>query len=98
MQKQDILSYLKSNQAYFYDNFGIRFVGLFGSFSRDEANENSDIDILYTLEKERKLSLFKYLSVTKQLEDFFRSKVDLVRDETVKPAIRSYIEKDLLYV
>ena len=98
MQRQDILNYLKSNQTYFYDNFGIRFVGLFGSFSRDEANENSDVDILYTLEKGRKLSLFKYLSMTKKLEDFFRTKVDLVRDETVKPAIRSYIDKDLVYV
>ena len=98
MQKQDILTYLKSNQTYFYDNFGIRFIGIFGSFSRDEANENSNIDILYTLEKGRKLSLFKYLTMTKQLEDFFRTKVDLVRDETVKPTIRSYIDKDLVHV
>jgi len=47
MQKKDILNYLKSNQEYYRSKFGIQFVGLFGSFARGEANENSDIDILY---------------------------------------------------
>ncbi len=97
MDKQDILKYLKSNQTYFYDKFGIHFVGLFGSFSRDEATEESDIDILYSLDKDRKLSLFKYLALTKQLEDYFSKKVDLVRDETVKSRMQSYIDKDIIY-
>ncbi len=98
MQKQDILNYLKANQEYYYNNFGIRFVGIFGSFARGEADENSDIDILYKIEKDKKLSIFKYLKLNKQLEDFFHKKVDLVRDEKLKPQMRSYIQKDLTYV
>ena len=98
MNKQDVLQYLKSNQSYFSNKFGIRFIGLFGSFSRDETNEESDIDILYSLEKDKKLSLFKYLTLIKQLEDYFGKKVDLVRDETVKSRIKSYIDKDIVYV
>lgn len=98
MQKQDILNYLKSNQDYYYNQFGIKFIGLFGSFARDEANDNSDIDILYKIEKDKKLSMFKYLKLTKQLEDFFHKKIDLVRDETLKPQIKSYIQKDISYV
>ena len=35
MTKEEILSYLKSKQQFFYDDFGIKFVGLFGSFSRN---------------------------------------------------------------
>jgi len=96
MQKQDILNYLQSHQSYYYEKYGIRFLGLFGSFSRDEAREGSDVDILYSLDKDKKLSLFKYLTLTKQLEDFFKTKVDLVRDETLKPGLRRYIDKDLL--
>jgi uncharacterized protein len=98
MTKEEILSYLKSKQQFFYDDFGIKFVGLFGSFSRDEAKDSSDIDILYHLEENKKLSMFKYLKLNSLLEEFFNRKVDLVRDDTVKPQIKSYIEKDLIYV
>jgi hypothetical protein len=42
--------------------------------------------------------MFKYLKVNSLLEEFFNRKVDLVRDETVKPQVKSYIEKDLIYV
>ena len=98
MTKEEILAYLKSKQQFFYDNFGIKFVGLFGSFSRDEAKDSSDIDILYHLEENKKLSMFKYLKVNSLLEEFFNRKVDLVRDETIKPELKNYIEKDLIYV
>jgi len=98
VQKQDILNYLKSNQEYYHNQFGIQVIGLFGSFARDEANENSDIDILYKIEKDKKLSMFKYLKLNKQLEDFFHRKIDFVRDETLKPQIKSYIQKDISYV
>lgn len=98
MQKQDILEYLKSNQKYYYDQFGIEFIGIFGSFARDDSNHDSDIDILYKIEKDKKLSIFKYLELNKQLEDFFQKKIDLVRDETLKPQIKEYIQKDISYV
>jgi uncharacterized protein len=98
MTKEEILSYLKSKQQFFYDDFGIEFIGLFGSFSRDEAKKSSDIDILYHLEENKKLSMFKYLKVNSLLEEFFNRKVDLVRDETIKPELKNYIEKDLIYV
>ena len=98
MTKEEILAYLKSKQQFFHYNFGIKFIGLFGSFSRDEAKDSSDIDILYHLEENKKLSMFKYLKVNSLLEEFFNRKVDLVRDETIKPQVKSYIEKDLIYV
>jgi len=98
VQKQDILNYLKTNQEYYRNQFGVEFIGLFGSFAREEADDNSDIDILYKIEKDKKLSIFKYLKLTKQLEDFFDKKIDLVRDETLKPQLKSYIQKDISYV
>ena len=98
MQKQDILNYLKSNQEYYYNQFGVEFIGLFGSFARDEANENSDIDILYKIKENEKLSIFSYLKLNKQLEDFFHKKIDLVRDEALKPQVKNYIKRDLNYV
>ena len=98
MKKQEIKEYLRKNKKYFYDNFGIHFIGIFGSFARDEANDKSDIDILYKIEKDRKLSIFKYLKLNQLLENHFHKKIDLVRDETLKPQIKKYIQKDLSHV
>jgi hypothetical protein len=42
--------------------------------------------------------VFKYLKLNSLLEEFFGRKVDLVRDEIIKPQIKNYIQKDLIYV
>jgi predicted nucleotidyltransferase len=98
MTKQEILDYLKSNQQYFYDIFGVKFIGLFGSYARGEADDNSDIDILYKIEKDKKLSMFQYLRLMKQLEEKLNKKIDLVREEKLKPQIKSHIIRDICYV
>ena len=98
MNKQEIIDYLQRQQPYFYNTFGIKFVGLFGSFSRGDETKESDIDILYEIEKDRKLSMFKYLKVASQLENFFHKKIDLVIIDTLKPTVKEYIDKDLIYV
>ncbi|MEA2017623.1 MAG: nucleotidyltransferase domain-containing protein [Campylobacterota bacterium] len=98
MNKNEVIDYLKSKQQYFYDNFGIKFIGIFGSVARDEMKDSSDIDILYKIEKDKKLSMFKYLKISSLLEEFFHKKIDLVRIETLKPTVKNYIQKDLIYV
>jgi len=98
MNKQNILDYLKSNKERYSNQFGVKFIGLFGSFARDEANEKSDIDILYEIEENKKLSMFQYLKLIGELENNFHTKIDLVRTTTLKPQIKSYIYQDLVYV
>ncbi len=98
MNKQEILEYLKSQQEQYSEKFGIKFIGLFGSFARDEADDESDIDILYEIKKDKKLSMFAYLKLLNELENNFHKKVDLVRERTLKPQIKDYIYRDLTYV
>ena len=98
MNKQDILNYLKLHQDKYKKQFGIKFIGLFGSYARDEANEKSDMDILYDMEKDKKLSIFNYLKLINDLENNLHKKVDLVRPTTIKPQIKDYIYQDLVYV
>jgi len=98
MTKSEIITYLKKKKNHYDEKYGIKFIGLFGSFSREEANEQSDIDLLYTVDKDKKVSLFQYLKIVSQLENDFHKKVDLVRDETLKPSLRSYVDRDLIYV
>ncbi len=96
--KDEILKCLKSKQREFYEQYGVKFIGVFGSYAKGDANQNSDIDILYRIDEGKKLSIFQYLALHKKLEELFRKKVDLVRDETLKPHIKSAVLKDMFYV
>ncbi|MBL4729781.1 MAG: nucleotidyltransferase domain-containing protein [Sulfurimonas sp.] len=98
MNKNEIIHYLQERQPYFHNTFRINFIGLFGSFSRGDETKDSDIDILYNIDKDIKLSLFKYLKIASELEGFFHKKVDLVRIDALKPKIREYVQRDLIYV
>jgi len=98
MNSREILKYLKSKQDYYNKKFGIKFIGIFGSFARGDINSDSDIDILYRIDRDKKLSIFKYLQLMQELENFFHRKIDLIRYEALKPKIKEYIEKDIKYV
>jgi predicted nucleotidyltransferase len=57
---------------------------LFGSFSRGEETENSDIDILVDLEKDAHVGLFKYAGMYSDLKEILGREVDLVKNGTLK--------------
>jgi len=97
VNKNDILNYLKKHKDYYLDKFGIEFIGIFGSYAKGSANENSDIDILYKI-KGGSLSLFKYLKIKSLLEEYFKKRVDLVREEILKEGLKKYIQKNIEYV
>lgn len=98
MKKDEIIYYLHEQQPYFYNTFGIKFIGLFGSYARGNETKDSDIDILYNIEKGKKLSMFKYLKIVSQLEEQFHKKIDLVRFNIINPKIKSRINQDLIFI
>jgi hypothetical protein len=53
---------------------------VFGSFSRNEENENSDIDLLVQFSKTEKITLFYYLRLKNHLEEITGRNVDLVEE------------------
>lgn len=97
MTKTEILQTLKALKPQ-YQKDGMILVGLFGSFSRGEEQSDSDIDIVYEIEKDQKFSMFKYLKYLGDLEKSLDHKVDLVRAETIKADLKPYIFKDIIYV
>ena len=46
INRSEILSFLKKNKALLFDECQLVSIGLFGSFSRNEGTENSDIDLI----------------------------------------------------
>ena len=66
--------------------------GIFGSFARNEAKEDSDIDILVKF-KSRK-SLFDLARLELELERESRRKVDVITYDSINPLIREHILKE----
>ena len=66
---------------------------LFGSYSRGEANEKSDIDILFEFRGNK--SLFDHSGLKIALEEKLGKKVDLVTYNSLYPQLKSYVMKDL---
>ncbi|MBA3648833.1 MAG: nucleotidyltransferase family protein [Chitinophagales bacterium] len=68
-------------------------IGIFGSYSRDEQTEGSDLDIL--IDFKDSIDLFDLVGLEQQLSELIGVKVDLVTEASVHPSLRTYILADL---
>ncbi|MFN5540102.1 MAG: nucleotidyltransferase family protein [Candidatus Melainabacteria bacterium] len=98
--KEEILEYLKSRKAELKEKYGITTLGLYGSYARDEATENSDIDLFYEKYIQFEIqSGLEFLRISDNLaKDLKVQKVDFVRLEYMNPIIKYYARKDFIYV
>ena len=67
---------------------------LFGSFSRGEEHENSDVDILVVYDRSQPIGLFKIASMNVDLEDILGRQVDLVEEKSLFPWVIDSVMKD----
>ncbi|MFH1116081.1 MAG: nucleotidyltransferase family protein, partial [Pseudomonadota bacterium] len=85
MNREYILEKLEQNRETI-KRFGVRRLGIFGSYARGEQNAASDIDFLVEFER----PTFKnYFGLKFFLEELFDCKVDLAFHDTIKPRIRN---------
>jgi predicted nucleotidyltransferase len=68
-------------------------VGVFGSMAREEATEQSDIDLLVYLSKPK--SLLGMIALERQLTTALGRQVDLLTEEDISPYIRPRVKRDL---
>jgi len=69
--------------------YGASHVRVFGSVARDEAEAQSDIDVLVRLDPER--SLLDQIALKRDLESLLGCAVDVVVDDAIRPALRDRI-------
>jgi len=96
MTKTEIINFLSSNKEYMHNEFGVDKIGLFGSYSRNEATSESDIDI--AVEINAKNSFRSFFSLKYFLENAFKNSVDLGIESSLKPIAKTTILKDIIYV
>lgn len=97
MNTQDITQFLASRKAEMTQQFGVVKIGLFGSYARGEADENSDIDLAIEMAPDRK-NLHNFMAFKRYLEAAFDKKVDIGIESSLKPEARKLIEKEIFYV
>ncbi len=96
LTRQEIQSKLKTHKRELHQKFGVRRIGLFGSYARDEASQLSDIDFVVDLENP---DLFMMSSLQRYLKDLLHVEVDVVRyRDKMNPVLKKRIEQDVHYV
>lgn len=95
LTKQDIHKVLAEKEERIKE-FGVKKIGLFGSYVRGEQKRNSDVDILVEFEKE-KITFDNYMHLKFFLEDLLGCKVDLVIQDDLKHQLKPYILKEVEY-
>jgi len=76
--------------------YGVKRIGVFGSYVEGMQKSDSDIDVLVEFEKGRK-TFDNYMELKFFLEKILKNKVDLVISESIKPELKPYILKSVRY-
>ena len=76
--------------------YRVRRLALFGSTARDEARDDSDLDVLVDFEVGPTFDLFMGLKLF--LEDHIGRKVNLVTPDALKPRMRPVVEREAVDV
>ena len=90
LTEQKILDLLKANEAHI-KGFGVRSLGLFGSFAHGNNTESSDLDLVVEFDKK---TFDAYMDLKIFLESLFGRPVDLVLADAIKPKLRGPILED----
>lgn len=77
--------------------FGVVRIAVFGSFVRNEATAESDVDFYVELLPEKK-TLKNFLGLGDFLEELTQRKVEIVTPQSLSKYIGPYILKELQYV
>ncbi|MCC6918829.1 MAG: nucleotidyltransferase family protein [Alphaproteobacteria bacterium] len=88
MTRDEVIAKLKSLRP-LLDSYGVTRLRLFGSHARDEADPDSDVDLLADFAKTP--SLFDLGGLTADLEEALGVSVDLARPQGIKERYRERI-------
>lgn len=96
MTKNQIFEILESLKNEVCKQYKAELKGFFGSYARDKARKDSDIDIL--VEFQKGATLLDLGGLGNFLEEKLQYKVDVVSQRAVREELKSYIYRDMVYL
>ena len=94
MKRTEILSILNQHRNEL-EELGVKSLALFGSAAREEARDDSDVDIL--VEFSRSVGLFEFVRLERFLEGLLGRPVDLATPDALRPEMREQVLKEAVY-
>ena len=80
------------------ERFQVETIGIFGSYTRGEQKNKSDIDILVTFTEPNNIDLIDFIALKQFLSRKLKAKVDLVDKGALKHRIKDKILQETIYV
>ena len=94
MTTQDMIQQI----ADYFQTQPVLKVWLFGSFSRGEEREDSDVDLLILPDKSQHFSLFTLSGMYEDLKNLLDREVDLITDGGLMPFARESADRDKILI
>lgn len=94
--KKEIITVLLEHQERI-QALGVKRLGLFGSFVREQQTSQSDVDLLVEFEQGQK-TFDHFMQLAFLLEEILQRRVELVTSESLSPYIGPHILKEVEYV
>lgn len=91
---EEFLQILSEHQDELVRRFKVERIGIFGSVSRKENSETSDVDILVTF---REPVGWEYIDLAEYLEALLDVRVDLVTPNALRPRSKETILREVMY-
>ena len=96
MDKDAVISMLKSAKPKFEKDYGLRRLGLFGSMARGEKEASRDVDVVVDLDRQ---DLFFLIGIKQELEESLHTSVDAVSyRKNMNPFLKRRIDAEAVYV
>ena len=78
-------------------NYGVKRIGIFGSFVRGEQHPDSDLDVMVEYLPGQK-TFRNFMNLAFLLEDTFQRKIDLITPESMSPYLYPHVSEEIEYV
>ena len=96
MRRTEALAILKGHAGELTRRFRVRDLTLFGSVARDEATQDSDVDVL--VEFDGPATFDRFMDLKFFLEEILSARVDLVTRAALRPRVRPVIDREAIRV
>lgn len=90
----NIIDILRGHEQEIKKRFGVKRIGLFGSFARGEEKDSSDVDIMVEFDQP---TFDNFMRLSFYLEDLFNRPVELVTPDSLSPYIAPYVKNEVVW-
>lgn len=96
MNRDTVLALLRAHLPVLRERYGVQRLRLFGSFARNAARDDSDVDVLVDFGQPPNAD--RFFGVQFYLEDLLGRSVDVASETALRERLRPYVERDAIAV